>query len=167
MKKQMLIEKSNKSFLNKHHSCIHYGKLDKEENVLTAMSEFNFYYLYCHIYNISAKEKLSETQMVLLCTLMLKPLDFNIAMDSKDGKLASLAEEINFIDNGKPRTANSIYQLIKKLKQQGHLVFNEDKMIVPIAAFQSVRRIVKEQFENSDYASFDYLFKCIIRKDEN
>jgi hypothetical protein len=98
---------------------------------------------------------------------MLKPLDFNIAMDSKDGKLASLAEEINFIDNGKPRTANSIYQLIKKLKQQGHLVFNEDKMIVPIAAFQSVRRIVKEQFENSDYASFDYLFKCIIRKDEN
>jgi hypothetical protein len=91
---------------------------------------------------------------------MTKPLNFSLPVDSKDGKLTKIAEELSVDD--KSRTANSIYQAVKRLRDAGYLIENEDKLIVPNAILQRVRYIVKKEIEMKGFATFDYLFKCYI-----
>jgi len=124
------------------------------------VDEFTFYYLFCTINNIIAKDTIAATQLLVLAAIMAKDLDFSLPIDSKDGKLTDIADELS--DGKNIRTANSIYQSVKRLRDKGYLVEIEDRLIVPNANFQRVRHIIKRQLKNKGFATFDYLFKCFI-----
>jgi hypothetical protein len=154
--------------VNKNVTPIFFGKAEELENddgtvdinIEKTIDEYTFYYLYCSINNVTAKNKLANTQLVVLSAIMTKPLNFSLPVDSKDGKLTKIAEELSVDD--KSRTANSIYQAVKRLRDAGYLIENEDKLIVPNAILQRVRYIVKKEIEMKGFATFDYLFKCYI-----
>ncbi len=154
--------------VNKNVTPIFFGKADEVENedgsvelfLDKVIDEYTFYYLYCSINNITAKNKLANTQLVVLSAIMTRPLNFSLPVDSKDGKLTKIAEELSTPDE--PRTANSIYQAVKRLRDAGYLIENEDKLIVPNAILQRVRYIVKRELEEKGFSTFDYLFKCYI-----
>lgn len=154
--------------VNKNVTPIFFGKAEEVENndgtvdisIDKTIDEYTFYYLYCSINNVTAKNKLANTQLVVLSAIMTKPLNFSLPVDSKDGKLTKIAEELSVDD--KSRTANSIYQAVKRLRDAGYLIENEDKLIVPNAILQRVRYIVKKEIESKGFATFDYLFKCYI-----
>jgi hypothetical protein len=95
---------------------------------------------------------------------MAKPLDFSLTVDSKDNKLSEIAKELS--SEGDVKSANSVYQSIKRLKDSGYLIQIEGKFIVLNAKLQRVRYAVKKQLEKGEVATFDYLFKCYI-KNEN
>ena len=154
--------------VNKNVTPVYFGKAVEEEGdvgvviaPMKTIDEYTFYYLYCSINNITAKVKLAPTQLIVLSAIMNKPLDFSLPIDSKDNKLTRIAEELSTED--KPRTANSIYQSVKRLRDAGYLIENEDKLIVPNATLQRVRYIVKREIEEKGMAAFDYLFKCYIK----
>jgi hypothetical protein len=157
--------------VNKNVTPIFFGKADEVEgengevdiSLEKAIDEYTFYYLYCSINNITSKNKLANTQLVVLSAIMTKPLNFSLPVDSKDGKLTKIAEQLSTPDE--PRTANSIYQAVKRLRDAGYLIENEDKLIVPNAILQRVRYIVKREIESKGFATFDYLFKCYITED--
>lgn len=124
------------------------------------VNEFTFYYLFCTINNIIAKNSIADTQLLVLASIMAKDLDFSLPIDSKDGKLTDIARELS--TPKKVRTPNSIYQSVKRLRDKGYLVEIEDRFIVPNAHFQRVRHIIKGQIAKKGFATFDYLFKCFI-----
>jgi len=126
------------------------------------VDEFTFYYLFCTINNIIAKKAIADTQLLVLASIMSRPLDFSLPIDSKDGKLTEIATELSLPD--KIRTPNAIYQSVKRLRDKGYLIEIEDRLIVPNAHFQRVRQIVKNQIAKKGFATFDYLFKCFIEK---
>jgi hypothetical protein len=157
--------------VNKNVTPVYFGKAieeEKEDGIevipVKTIDEYTFYYLYCSINNITAKNKLAGTQLIVLSAIMNKPLDFSLPIDSKDNKLTRIAEELSTPD--KERTANSIYQSVKRLRDAGYLVENEDKLIVPNATLQRVRYIVKREIAEKGMAAFDYLFKCYIKNNE-
>jgi hypothetical protein len=148
------------------------GEIDEETDqheveVSKTINEFTFYYAYLTINNITAKkeENIPPAQRVLLCAIMAKPLDFCLTVDSKDNKLAIIAEELS--EDGDIKSANSVYQSIKRLKDSGYLIQTEDKFIVVNARLQRVRYSVKKQLEKGEIATFDYIFKCYIKNDDD
>lgn len=126
------------------------------------IDEFTFYYLFCTINNITAKQAIADTQLLVLSAILSRPLDFSLPIDSKDGKLTEIAKELS--TNAKLRTPNAIYQSVKRLRDKGYLVEVEDRLIMPNAHFQRVRQIVKSQIAKNGFATFDCLFKCFISK---
>jgi hypothetical protein len=124
------------------------------------IDEFTFYYLFCSINNIVAKEPIAATQLLVLSKIMSRPLNFSLPIDSKDGKLTDIAKELSTPES--TRTPNAIYQSVKRLRDKGYLIEIEDRLIVPNARFQRVRNVVKKQLEKKGYATFDYLFKCYV-----
>lgn len=126
----------------------------------SSVSEQTFYYIFCTINNITEDDSIADTQLLVLSALMARPLDFTLPKDSKDGKLSQIAKELSTPE--KQRSSSSIYQSVKRLRDKGYLVETENKLIVPAAKFQYVRRVVKKQIEENGYATFDYLFKCFI-----
>lgn len=148
--------------LHKHSNIIKYGLMDDNGQISKSLGEFDFYQLYCMLYNITAKVKITDTQMKVFCLLLCKPLEFSLQVDSKDGKLAELANEFE-----EKRTANSIYQVIKKLKDNGFLIESEDKLIVPANPFNRVRKMIKLQLSEKNHATFDYLFRIVVTDKEN
>ena len=157
--------------VNQNATLINFGKaeeIERDDGVEVipekTIDEFTFYYLLCSINNVTAKFKLANTQLIVLSAIMCKPLDFSLPVDSKDGKLTKIAEELSEME-GEKRTANSIYQSVKRLRDAGYLVETEDKLIVPSAQLQRVRYIVKREIEKNGFACFDYIFKCYITKD--
>jgi len=132
--------------------------------VVNGINEWKFYYLYCCIRNVTAKHQLALTQMLVLSAIMAKPLDFNLPVDSKDGKLTEIAEFLSTDDNVK--TKNSIYQSVKRLRDSGYLKKTEDNLIVLDESLQHVRYNVKNQLEKKGFATFDHLFKCVIVNDK-
>lgn len=156
--------------LNKNINSIFFGKaveVEVEDGVevtpIKTIDEYTFYYLFCTINNVTAKHKLANTQLLVLSAIMSKPLDFSLPVDSKDGKLSNIAKDLSGGD--KKRTANSIYQAVKRLRDSGYLVENEDKLIVPNANLQRIRYVVKREIKEKGFACFDYLFKCYISID--
>ena len=156
--------------VSKFNSLIRFGNVEElaydeesKESIVTpnkTISEFTFYYLFCTINNIVAKKSIADTQLLVLSKIMSRPLDFSLPIDSKDGKLTQIANELSTPD--KVRTPNSIYQSVKRLRDKGYLIEVEDRLIVPNAKFTRVRRIVKKQIKQKGHATFDYLFKCFI-----
>ena len=98
---------------------------------LDDIDEFTFYFLFCTINNVVANERIASTQLLVLSKIMSRPLDFTLPIDSKDGKLTKIAEELSTEDN--VRTPNSIYQSVKRLRDKGYLIEIEDRLIVPNA----------------------------------
>ena len=138
---------------------------DSNEGLVTpvqTIDEFSFYYLFCTINNITAKQAIADTQLLVLSAILCRPLDFSLPIDSKDGKLTEIAKELS--TNVKLRTPNAIYQSVKRLRDKGYLVEVEDRLIMPNAHFQRVRQIVKGQIAKQGFATFDCLFKCYISK---
>ena len=156
--------------VSKHAQPVFFGKvssIDYDPNTNTELvapvqtiDEFTFYFLYCTINNVTEEEHIASTQLLVLSAIMCKPLDFSLPIDSKDGKLAKIAEELSTAKN--VRTPNSIYQSVKRLRDKKYLVETEDRLIVPNAKFQYVRQVVKKQLEQKKFATFDYIFKCFI-----
>jgi hypothetical protein len=152
-------------------NCVSFGSVEelaydyesKEAIVkpIATVDEFTFYYLFCTINNIVAKKSIADTQLLVLASIMSRPLDFSLPIDSKDGKLTVIANELSTPE--KVRTPNAIYQSVKRLRDKGYLVEVEDRLIVPNAHFQRVRQIVKNQIIKKGFATFDYLFKCFIK----
>lgn len=165
------IKYNNKHRLGLVTQIINFGlykekEYDKENNeaeveIVKTVDEFTFYFLYCSIMNITAQVKLAESQIILLSAIMAKPLDFTLPVDSKDGKLTAIANELSTEDDVK--TPNSIYQSVKRLKDRGYLTETEDRLIVPSIKLQEVRQAIKKQIEEKGFATFDYLFKCVIQ----
>lgn len=153
--------------VSKYSSYALFGKyLENDDGTLHVtgtIDEFTFYYLYCSINNIVLEKdkQLSPTQLLVMSAFMAKPADFCLPSDGKDGKLMELAKEIS--EDDKERTRNSIYQSVKRLKEAGYLVETEDKLIEPNARLQYVRQVVKKQIKEQGVASFDYIFKCLIK----
>jgi hypothetical protein len=159
--------------VSKNINVVEFGKVDElaydtesgEAIVkpVNTVDEFTFYYLFCTINNIIAKKAIADTQLLVLSAIMSRPLDFSLPIDSKDGKLTDIANELS--TDKKVRTPNAIYQSVKRLRDKGYLVEVEDRLIVPNAHFQRVRQIVKNQIAKKGFATFDYLFKCFISND--
>jgi hypothetical protein len=129
--------------------------------VLDSIPEYTFYFLYLSINNVVAKETLTDTQLMVMSAIMEKPLEFSLPVDSKDRKLSDLAVELSPA-KGKKRSANSIYQTTKRLRDKGYLIINEDKLIVPNKTLQNLRKMVKGKLATDGHATFDYIFKCVI-----
>lgn len=174
-KKHITYHKKDK--LDKNSTVINFGsakatgEYDEEADtheieVTKTIDEFTFYYAYLTINNITAGDakNITPARRVLLCALMAKPLDFTLTVDSKDNKLAQIAEELS--SPGDIKSANSVYQSIKRLKDSGYLIQIEDKLIVLNTKLQRVRYMVKTQLEKGEVATFDYLFKCYIKNEE-
>lgn len=171
MKDKVLISYHKDLKVSKNVQPVFFGKAksvdyDAETNTelinpLQTVDEFTFYFLYCTINNITEKEQIASTQLLVLSSIMCKPLDFSLPIDSKDGKLTQIAKELS-TPGKRPRTPNSIYQSVKRLRDKGYLVETEDRLIVPNAKFQYVRQVVKKQLETKGLATFDYIFKCFI-----
>lgn len=165
------IKYNNKHRLGQVTQVINFGLVKEKEynkelnegdvEIVKTVDEFTFYFLYCNIMNITATVKLAESQMILLSAIMAKPLDFTLPVDSKDGKLTAIAQELSTEDDIK--TPNSIYQSVKRLKDRGYLTETEDRLIVPSINLQEVRQAVKKQIQEKGFATFDYLFKCVIQ----
>ena len=162
--KKKITAKYNKTRLNKYTTCISFGSASELEGddiqINNTIDEYTFYYLYCTIQNITAKDPIPDSQIMLLATIMCKPLDWNLPVDSKDGKLKQIASELSF--DGQEKSPNSIYQALKRLKDKNYLVEMEDKLIVLNSNFQNVRQAVKRQLNENGVACLDYLFKCYI-----
>lgn len=171
------ISYNKKESLDKNSTVINFGaakatgnydeETDKHEvEVTQTIDEFTFYYAYLTINNITSEdaENITPARRILLCALMAKPLDFTLTVDSKDNKLAEIAKEISSYEDIK--SANSVYQSIKRLKDSGYLIQIEGKFIVLNAKLQRVRYAVKKQLEEGNVATFDYLFKCYIKNDD-
>lgn len=134
-----------------------FKRKDNELEVTSAISEFDFYCLYLSIVNITLTDKMTESQIVVMSFLMTKNNDYTLSFDGKGNRLIELAEELKGISK------NTIGLALKKLKERGFLVENDDKMTVPCAKLQGVRGSIKKQIEDGGYAEFDYLFKCFIK----
>jgi len=146
-------------------TAVHFGsakEAGEELEVSGTIDEVTFYYFYCCVTNVVLPKgkQMTPTQMLIMSVLMSKPLEFTLPIDSKDGKLMDLAKEIS--NDEKERSRNSIYQSVKKMKEAGHLVETDDKIIVPCARLQYVRVAIKKQIALYGCASFDYLFKCYV-----
>ncbi len=167
----MKIKYSNKLKLDKNYSCFHFGRYNeldynKDDNdadieIAKTIDEYTFYYLYCNINNITAEKKIPDSLIIVLCKLMCKDIDYTLPVDNKDGKLTEIAKELSTDD--KEKTSNAIYLAVKKLKDAGYLVLTEDNFIVPNASFQRIRQVVKKQLTVNGYATFDYVFKSVIK----
>jgi hypothetical protein len=176
MKDKVLLSYHKNLKVSKHVQPVFFGNVkaenyDPETNTefvkpLQTVDEFTFYFLYCTINNITEKEQIASTQLLVLSAIMCKPLDFSLPIDSKDGKLTKIAEELS-TSSKKARTPNSIYQSVKRLRDKGYLVETEDRLIVPNAKFQYVRQVVKKQLQQKGLATFDYIFKCFISNPKN
>lgn len=174
MEEKIILKHNRNVRLAQHCHHIFYGRTrelsyDPETNTSyvepkTEIDEMTFYYLYCSINNISEPpgKTIAATQLLVLSALMAKPLDFTLPIDSKAGTLTDLAEELSTEED--KRTSNSIYQSVKRLRDKGYLIETEDRLIVPAAKFQYVRRVIKKQLQEQGYATFDYLFKCFVKK---
>lgn len=134
-------------------------KLGSEEDTISierTIDEFSFYCLYLSIANITLDEQLSETQIIVLATLMCKSNDFTLTIDGKGNRLVDLYKEIGRLSK------NTIGAALKKLIEKKYLIENEDKMLVLCAKLQNVRGVVKTQIKTDGVAQFDYLFKCFV-----
>jgi hypothetical protein len=139
--------------------------LDTEVDVTKSIDEYTFYYIYLTINDITAPEQLTEGLKTALILMLMRPLDYNYVLESKDGALIELARKLSEMD-GKPRSVNAVYQICDKLKEKGYLIINkEDKMINFNAKLRSVQRRIKKQLAETGYATFDYLFKCVVQGD--
>lgn len=132
---------------------------------ITPVNEFQFYFFYVTLNNIieTDTKHIASTQLLVLSALMAKPLDFSLPIDSKDGKLKEIAEELS--SEEKKRSANSIYQSVKRLRDKGYLVETEDRLIVIESKYEAIRRNVKKQIEENGFATFDFLVKSFISND--
>jgi hypothetical protein len=152
----------------RNHTVKPFGKLNvlNEENgtaeveVVRGIPEYTFYYLYLYINNITAREKLTETEIIVLSAIMEKPLEFSLPKDAKDNKLTMIAQELSTPD--KEKTSNSIYQAAKRLRDKGYLIVNEDQLIFPNRILQDLRTMVKKNLEEKGFVAFDYVFKCVV-----
>ena len=138
------------------------GDNQEEVEITKVIDEFTFYYAYLTISNITSPDDANITPMqrLVLCALMVKPMDFCLPVDSKGNKLSDIAKELS--NPGDTKTPNSIYQSVKRLKDKGYLTYTEDKFVVIIARLQAIRSAVKAQLKKEGIATFDYLFKCYI-----
>jgi hypothetical protein len=142
-----------------------FGKF-KESNdeieVIDYINEYTFYYIYLTINNViqNKEKRLTETEIMVMSSLMEKSLDFSLPVDSRDNKLSDLAKDLSTEDN--ERSANSIYQIVKKLREKGYIMENEDKLLYCKPILNDVRKIVKGQISQKGFATFDYIFKMVI-----
>lgn len=147
-------------WVNKDCSYAIFGKFTNsppdELDISTTINEFTFYCLYISIVNITLTDKLTDTQIIVLATLMKKSYDFTLTFDGKGNRLVELHKDIGRLSK------NTIGLALKKLIEKKYLVENEDKMLVLCRQLQNVRGVVKKQLEQKGIAQFDYLFKSFI-----
>jgi len=157
--------------VEKLNKIINYGKYtlaDDKATINKSIDEFSFYYLYLSLLNISVsdEQKLTPVLHTGLAVIMNKPLTFTIPLDSKSGVLEGLTNELLSEDTEDRRAKNppNIYQIINKLKAKGYLVINKEDNIVSLNnELRTVQYRVKKQIETNGYATFDYIFKSVIR----
>jgi hypothetical protein len=154
--------KTNKHlWLSKECSFALFGKYKKTSDttidVTKCIDEFTFYCLYLTIANLTLEDKLPESQILVAALLMTKSSEFTLSFDGKGTRVVEIAEEL------KNLSKNTIGLAIKKLKEKGFLVENEDKMLVLSAKLQNVRGVIKTQIKEKGYAEFDYVFKSFIQ----
>lgn len=161
MKEKIPIMVNKLLWITKEASFAVFGKYnrDKENDELTVtrtMKEYDFYCLYLTLVNLTLAEKLTESQIIILATLMTKNSDYTLSVDGKGNRILELTDELGGMSK------NTVSSGVKRLKDCGYIVENEDRMLVLSAKFQNVRGVVKKQIEDKGFAEYDYLFKCFI-----
>lgn len=162
-----------KTKVNRNTITVEYGSYEEDlvhENVIyktkaiKTISEFEFYKKYLEIKSIIGVVNvdglpmdiaLKPLQIELMALIMTKEMDFNVNWKQGSLQLTELGKELK-------RSRASCYKSYTELKRLKYFITTEDKLVIPNAEINNLRKRIKKHILENGHATCDINFEFCI-----
>lgn len=147
-----------------------YEELSSHENIIyktkpvKTITEFQFYKKYLELKSVTEfvyvdgemlDISLKALQIELMALIMTKGIDFNVNWKNDSQQLKDLGAELG-------RSKESCYKSYIILKKKKYFITTEDKLVIPNAEINNLRKRIKKHVVDNGHATCDINFEFCI-----